>query len=180
MRQSGESGPSGVRVQSDEIDEVEEVEEVEAVETGTRSTIPLLGRLHTACVHFPIAWVFLLLLVESATLLSRRGELSSVGLPLLALACLSFVPAGVTGFLRASAIGDDPDLRALMLSHRNMNIAAGVACVVALIIRARYREQCRPKAKWLYVALVACAAVLLMLAGHLGGKMVFGPDYLPF
>ncbi len=142
----------------------------------------LLGRMHPALVHFPIAWVFLLVVAEAAALLTGRDDLSRAGFPLLVLACLSFVPAALTGFLRASSMGDDPAFRALMVPHRNMNVAAAVLCVAALVLRTALRERfsARGKGRWSYLLLVAGAGALLLVSGHLGGKMVFGPNYLPF
>jgi uncharacterized membrane protein len=137
--------------------------------------------MHPALVHFPIAWVFLLLLLEAWALLARRDDLHRAGLPLLVLACVSFVPAALTGFLRASAMGNDPEFRALMIPHRNMNIAAGAACLAALVLRARRGNAAGgAKARWPYLLLVGTGAALLLAAGHLGGKLVFGPGYLPF
>lgn len=169
-------GEAGEPVQADEVQEVDPVEPASG-----QAGLALLGRMHPALVHFPIAWVFLLVLLEIAALLTRRDDLYRAGLPLIALACLSFVPAAATGFLRVASMGNDPEFRALMVPHRNMNIAAGLACLAALVIRVRLgRSLVGSKARWPYLLLVGCAGVLLLVAGHLGGKLVFGRGYLPF
>ncbi len=161
--------------------QIEDVQEVTPVETAAPpSGAGLLGRMHPALVHFPIGWVFLLLIVETAALITRRDELAKPGFLLLVLACLSFIPAATTGFLRASSIGNDPEFRALMVPHRNMNIAAAVLCLAALVLRIWGKKRSGAPARWPYLLLLAGACALLLVAGHLGGKMVFGANYLPF
>ena len=160
---------------------IEEVQEVAPVESPSDSTTSrLLGRLHPALVHFPIAWVFLLLIVEITALSIGREEWSRAGFFILILASLSFIPAVATGFLRADLMKNDLEFRALMVPHRNLNIAAGIICLAALALRASLRKRFAGKVRGLYLLLLACCAVLLFIAGHLGGKMVFGADYLPF
>ena len=164
-----------------EPEPVEAVQEVTAVESpAPPAGAGLFGRMHPALVHFPIAWVPLLLLFEVWALATRREESSRVGLFLLVMACLSFVPAAVSGFLRADAMKADPEILAFMIPHRNLNIAAGVLCLTALALRVAGRRGFGGGIRWTFLLLIAAAAALLMVAGHLGGKMVFGPEYLPF
>jgi uncharacterized membrane protein len=177
-QKGGRSAAPGDAAEPIEIEDVQEVDEAEADTSPGKAE--LLGRMHPALVHFPIAWVFLLVILETGALTRGRDELSLARLPLLVLACLSFVPAAATGFLRSAAMGNDPEIRALLVPHRNLNIAASLACLVALAIRIRAGEYLRANARWMYLLLVAGAGLLLVLAGHLGGKMVFGPRYLPF
>jgi uncharacterized membrane protein len=161
--------------------QVQDVQEVSAVETPAAPTgAALIGRMHPALVHFPIAWVSLLLLVELTAMVTGREELAKAGTLVLLLACLSFVPAAVTGFLRAGSIGESPEFLSLMVPHRNLNIAAGIVCLAALGLRVASRNSPGGGTRWLYLLLVATSAGLLFFAGHLGGKMVFGPQYLPF
>jgi uncharacterized membrane protein len=178
------AGPAvtAAAAQAGKATEVEEIQDVTPVEPAAHASAgSLIGRLHPAVVHFPIAWVLLLVLVETAATITARDDLSRAGFALLVLACLSFVPAGVTGFLRAAAMGSDPELKSLMLPHRNLNIAAAVACFAALALRTGLRDRFVSRhLRVSYLLLLAGSAALLSLAGHLGGKMVFGSDFLPF
>jgi uncharacterized membrane protein len=161
--------------------QIEEVQEVSAVESPARPAVAgLLGRLHPGLVHFPIAWVFLLQIVEIPALFTRREEWRKMSLFVLILACVSFVPAAVTGFLRAASASSDPEFRALMLTHRNLNIAAALTCLGALALRIGFPRQFEKGLRWFYMLLLSVCALLLLVAGHLGGKMVFGQGYLPF
>ena len=42
------------------------------------------------------------------------------------------------------------------------------------------RNRIEGAVKWIYLGLIFVSASLVGLAGHLGGKMVFGESYLPF
>jgi uncharacterized membrane protein len=162
-----------------EIQEVKEVSEVSNAPAGATSTA-LIGRMHPAIVHFPIAWISLALLLEILFLITKKPDGLGIGLFIQVLAALSFVPAAITGLLRASAMGSSPEFLALMVPHRNLNLAAGALFFLAVALRIARRNQWNGRIRGLSLALIALATMLLMIAGHLGGKMVFGAEFLSF
>lgn len=186
---AGRADPGAVE-DADEVEEVEEVEEVVAV-TGAATTaassrwdaaLQLVGRLHPLAVHFPIAWLVLLLLGEALALRRRAGEAAAwpcSGLALLVLSVLSAVPAVVTGLIRAATLGAGADVAAVT-SHRNVALAAVTAAGVALVLRGWYRRAPLKGVKGAYLVSLGAAVILVGVAGHLGGELVFGRDYLPF
>jgi uncharacterized membrane protein len=144
------------------------------------SATQLVGRLHPALVHLPIAWLVLLVLVELGSLIRRRQEWERTGLWLLLLAVASAIPAIATGLLRAEEmLAEAPEAAGLALRHRNLMFGAAGAAAVALALRLARRP---PRGAWraLYLAIVLAAAGLVGYGAHLGAKMVFGVDYLPF
>lgn len=160
---------------------IEEVQDVSAVEpVAQQGAGSVIGKLHPALVHFPIAWVMLVQVMDLAAIVSRRKEWTTVGLYLLMLACLSFIPAAATGLIRAGAMGKDPEIQNLLTYHRNLNIAAGLICSAGLAVRLAMRNSLQAKWRWVYFLLMWTGGAALFIAGHLGGKMVFGSDYLPF
>ena len=183
---AGRADPAAV----EDVEEVEEVEEVVAV-TGAATTaassrwdaaLQLVGRLHPLAVHFPIAWLVLLLLGEALALRRRAGEAAAwpcSGLALLVLSVLSAVPAVVTGLIRAATLGAGADVAAVT-SHRNVALAAVTAAGVALVLRGWYRRAPLKGVKGAYLVSLGAAVILVGVAGHLGGELVFGRDYLPF
>jgi len=172
---------------TEEVEEVEEVEVEEAkVEPGrragsSRGLSDSLGRFHPFVVHFPIAWLFLLLLVDLGGVVLQRGEgLSRAGKWLLGLTALSLVSAVVTGLLRAST----SELPAAELGrvelHRNWAFVTLGLVVLALLLLVVRRNCLAGLWRWLYMLLVVAAVTTMGIAGHLGGVLVFGENYLPF
>jgi uncharacterized membrane protein len=164
----------------------EEPEEVEAVEANVqnaaepqRSPLQLLGRMHPLFVHFPIAWLILLLIVDLVTFGLKRPGLAASGYGLLGGTMLAFIPALLTGLLRAKEVSSGAEHELLEL-HRNVAFTLVGLCAVALSLRAWRRNRLAGAELGIYLLLILAAAALVGLVGHLGGKMVFGVDYLPF
>jgi len=125
--------------------------------------------LHTAIVHFPIAWVLLLVLLEGWSMFRGR-PIPEMGLPLAILAALSFLPTAVTGLLHAHEMASAaPALQEVIRFHRNLALSGcvlmGLAAGLRLLLRRRPSTGLRV-AYW--VVLVAVLALSLS-AGHQGG-----------
>ncbi len=166
----------------EEIEEIEVIEEVDAVEVEPEPAglFQTLGRFHPVVLHFPIAWLLLLVLVEIVALTGRAGDISRWTLPLLVLTLLSFIPAIVSGLGLASTHGSAADeFIERMLLHRNLNISAGVVLLSALAVRMLTSQAAGSKARLVYFLLVLAAAGLMGFGSHLGGVMVWGEGFLP-
>jgi uncharacterized membrane protein len=175
-------------VDSDNSSAVEEIEEVELIEeidtaSGGPETVDLfqtIGCFHPVVLHFPIAWLILLLLVEIVVLTGLAGDLNRWSMALLVLTLLSFIPAIVSGLGMASAQGSaSSEFIERMLLHRNLNIAAGLVLLSALVVRIKTSQAAGSKNKLVYFALVMVAAGLMGYGSHLGGEMVWGVGFLP-
>ncbi len=158
------------------VEELEFLEEDETVNTSLSLTA-LLGRLHPAVVHFPIGWLVLLLIMDSAALVLRKTTLVRWGPFLLGGTVLSMLPAIATGLLRYSAYSQ-PD--SLALDHRNLIFIMAALCLTALSVRLVKRNDLRGIVRWIYLLLILSATVLILMASHHGGQLVFGEAYLPF
>lgn len=166
----------------DEIEEVEAVEAVPTVQTGApakEGALGTVGKLHPLLVHFPIAWLLLLGLVDGLTFGLRRGHWARAGLWLLALAVLSAIPAVVTGLLRADHV-QDPKLIEELVEHRNLALMTLGAAALALALRVIRRNELSGLYRLLYLALIVGAMGLVIATGHHGGMLVYGENYLPF
>lgn len=167
---------------SDEIEVVTDVAEAPAAKAPGQATttLNLLGRMHPMLVHFPIGWLLLLMLIDLAAFWFKREDFATMGLYLLIGTMLSFFPAIIAGFLRMDELTGDVNVPAVMKLHRNLILATAVLTAAALALRLSKRNRLCGFWKVGYFGLTTAATLLMSVAGHLGGKLVFGENYLPF
>jgi uncharacterized membrane protein len=135
----------------------------------------VLGRLHPALVHFPVALVLVAALAELFCVLKRDGRYSDAARFMIFTAAWISIPAAITGFLRAGTITFDAAEQSLFAVHR----VAGIATPVLVFLCAGLAEGTRRSGQiWeqmLYRVVLALAAIFAGIAGYFGGEMVFGP-----
>ena len=139
----------------------------------------LISRFHPVVVHLTIGWLFLLLIVDLMTFLGRMTELRRAGPLLLLATILSAIPSLLTGLMREDYVSGFFKQQLVGL-HENVMFAMIAACVLALIVRVRARNRLKGGPAALYLLLIVTAVFLVAIGGHLGAKMVYGPNYLPF
>jgi len=166
----------------EEIEDIEYFEEIEAVEAGDgamEESLGLLegfGRFHPALIHFPIAWLFLLLFVDALTFIGGQMALLGVGKNLSFLTWLSFFPAAASGYWRMDALPEDP----AAILHRNIMLMAFSLMGLAAALRMKYGDQIREHRTYLYCGLILVAGLLVGYGAHLGGELIYGEDFFPF
>lgn len=173
-----------------EVEEVEEIEEIEVVAPAPSPTaaapdappglLDIVGRLHAAVVHVPIGWLLMVLLVDLGALFLRREGWHEVGLLALVATVASFAPAIASGLLRAGQLPAGSPMAALVDVHRTLVFVTAGLTVGALAVRLGARNRLRGALRGLYFVLLVGAVVLVGAAGHWGGKMVYGENFLPF
>ncbi|MBN2340951.1 MAG: hypothetical protein JXX29_07180 [Deltaproteobacteria bacterium] len=167
----------------EEVEEVETVDDVQTVDTASATAAHsaddaganILGRLHPAFVHLPLGLLVALLIFEWRTLGRVSGPAT---VWLWAAAAASFVPAAMSGFLRAQemiSLGGQPDVA----SHRSWMFVAFGMLVAAAVVRWRTSSESR-KFRWAALLVLGLAVAAAFFGAHLGGKLVYGPDFLPF
>lgn len=130
-----------------------------------------LGRLHPLAVHLPIGILLVLALVELVGRFPRAPRLPE-GVRTLLLICgaLSALASAAFGWLLARDGGYDPTLLA---RHRNLGfITAGLSLVLLVAQGLRWRR--------FYGATFFATLGALTLAGHYGGSLTHGENYLAF
>lgn len=163
-----------------------------AEETGEEKTPPTagdtltfprrIGRFHPLLVHFPIA----LLLCATAGEVGRRMRPSLDWLGGMARGCLWFgavaaVVTAVCGWLNAHFEGYSGSTTDI---HRWLGISTAVVALFAAFLYERFsRTGNEPSTRGFRFSLMVTllvAALLVTLAGHTGGILSYGEDYLPF
>ena len=164
------------------------VEQIGDVQTVTPSEVEgkpsdvgdLVGRLHPALVHFPIAWLVGLAIIDFFGLVRRREEWQRVGIFVLAGTVLSLLPTAATGLLRAAHMPSDAATHALLVTHRALNFAVAGLVLAAFALRLWRRNSLAGRWRISYLVLLFAATGLVLVAADFGGRMVYGPDYLPW
>jgi uncharacterized membrane protein/mono/diheme cytochrome c family protein len=140
------------------------------------STLELIGRFHPTTVHFPIA---LLLAALPAALWARWRKSAAWA------TCADYCTAlGALGAVVASALGwcaheaGAGALQPVTLERHEWSgfIAAFLALVTLCASAARRRG--RKFGRW-YLPLLTATCVVVSVAGHFGGILVWGEDFLP-
>ncbi len=137
---------------------------------------PFLAPFHSVVLHLPIGFVTILIALELLAMKHPGAELRrATGLVLTLSVWSSVVTIGL-GLLRGDA--GEYDARTLD-QHKLFGIAVGVGLVAAWAVRRLAMQ--REESRWLmhgYQALLAVNLAVLVVAGHLGGNLTHGSDYL--
>lgn len=137
-----------------------------------------IGKLHVVLVHFPIALAFAAGLAEVLWWWTRRDSFRQTGLYCLVLAAVGAIPTLITG-LEAAEHGEfTGDYVRIVALHRNWAIAALVSSILATGL-GLWRGP-RLTGAWLtaYWALMGVVLASSTFAGHYGGVLVHGKDFL--
>jgi len=134
----------------------------------TPELVMFLGRLHLVLLHLPIGFILLLALLE---LLSLRPQFRQANAPagyILALAVPAAALTAAFGWMLALDGGYDGQL---LQVHRITGLASAILCLLAATLY------------WLnwkksYRLLLAACALGVIVAGHLGGQLTHGKNFL--
>jgi len=159
--------------------ELEDIVDVTPQNSGF-SFKKILGRLHPAFVHFPIAWLFMLFVTEIIAFIYNKPTWHKAGFYMLIILVLSFIPAVTSGLVDASLHDMDAAEHSIMVTHRTINFIVTGLVVLALVLRLAKRSELKGALRGTYLGMIIIATVMIMISGHLGAKMVFGSNYLPF
>jgi uncharacterized membrane protein len=168
------------------VEEVEAVEMVDAIETtdGSARSVSLaqqiIGRNHPALVHVPIGFILAVCLLEFLALCFPKIELGQATFILCLATVASFIPASLTGWLRAGELFASRQAPDLLFEHRNLIIAACAIFTVSVLLRVFRKDKLQGMAKTVYLGLLLLSMVLIGLGGHHGGQLVYGEDFLPY
>ena len=134
----------------------------------------IIARLHPLIVHFPIALVMVAAIAEViATVTSDRRYRVVAVVNVRAGAAFALV-AVVAGWRLASA----PGIEATPLLEWHRWLGAGATMLTAAATIATFRDERQSSHLMGYRIALFCAASLVAVAGHSGGLLVWGADFL--
>lgn len=131
-----------------------------------------IGRFHLLVVHFPIALILLVPILELAGLNSRFSHLRLAAGFVLGLASVSAVVAAMLGWCLARSGGYSGPT---MTQHMWSGISLAAVCWLCWMLRANAD---RPGWTLPYALALATAVVLVAWTGYRGGQLSQGEDHL--
>ena len=131
-----------------------------------------IGRFHPLAVHFPIAFILLVPILELAGLSSRFSYLRSSAGFVLGLATLSATAAAILGWCLGRSGGYSGPL---VIQHMWGGISLAAVCWACWIVRARSSER---GSGLIYGVVLAAGVGLVAWTGYRGGQLSLGEDHL--
>lgn len=138
----------------------------------------LLGRLHVLTVHFPIALIVVIGLIEAWRWWRRDPAPNSLLMPLTLLTAALSVVVVSMGWLQASTMAVEGAQAELLAVHRWTGTITALVAVGMAITRWRLDHQGTTGRLVAHRLVVIVGVVLVSIAGHFGGLLVHGVDYL--
>jgi uncharacterized membrane protein len=132
------------------------------------------GRLHPLLIHFPIALGIAALVAEAAFVADGHARWRSVGIANIRAAALFALASVFAGWALAEGFGLGPT--PLLEWHRWTGTTAAIATVAAAVASIDVDRS----ASWrtAYRVALFAAGALVTVAGHLGGVLVWGANFL--
>ncbi|MFH5885958.1 DUF2231 domain-containing protein [Halalkalibaculum sp. DA3122] len=147
---------------------------LQSAAAGSPSDLVLfIGRFHPLLVHLPIGFLLLAFLLELFGRFERYKDLGNAVSFSLFLGGLSAVGAAGTGYLLSMDGGYGEGVLSI---HMWLGIAVALLSLAAFVLRQWYYEN--PKLKKVYTGVLAAMVLCLVSAGHYGGSLTHGSDYL--
>jgi uncharacterized membrane protein len=138
----------------------------------------LFGRLHVLTVHFPIALLTIVLVVESLRWLRKRSAPDPTLTVITVFAALSAVVATVMGWAQASCMDFAGREAEIVTVHRWLGVATAALSVVVAALALSLQLLNRPGLRTAYLAALVVAVLGVSVAGHYGGMLVHGETYV--
>jgi uncharacterized membrane protein len=127
-----------------------------------------LQEMHPAIVHAPIVLLPLAVGADLVGYAANDQSLLSFGQKAIFAAAIGGIAAVVTGLIAGEEVNVEGKSRDMLMTHRNLNVAAAVIASGLAIWRSRRK---RPSAA--YLGLGAAGVGVLGYTAYLGGKLVY-------
>ncbi|MCW9708083.1 c-type cytochrome domain-containing protein [Fodinibius salsisoli] len=134
-----------------------------------------LGRFHPLILHLPIGFLVMATILEGVSRLKRFDEYNKAVELVLLLGSLSAVAAALLGYMLAQAGGYGEQL---LIIHQWSGVGVAVASAGAYLLKRYNRNRSSALMDRAYLSLLTIMVIALGIAGHYGGSLTHGSDYL--
>ena len=144
------------------------------MDQGVSDIVLFFGRFHPLILHLPIGFLAIAFLLEMLSRFDRFKRYQPAVEIILLLGAGTAIVAAALGYMLAQGGGYNDDLLAI---HQWLGIGVALASVLSFVLlrQARSGKAVMDKA---YVGVFSVTVLALMGAGHYGGSLTHGSDYL--
>ncbi len=135
--------------------------------TANNTFVFFIGRFHPIILHLPIGGLAALFVMEIINSYRPQLNLDSACSILLWFSVVTVIPSAVLGFMLASSGNYDDELLNL---HKWLGWLTALVCVWLVYFNS--------KSKKIYRVFLYTNVIFLLFAGHFGGQLTHGKDYL--
>lgn len=134
-----------------------------------------IGKLHPLLLHFPIGLVLAAAAAELLAIVTQRTRWRVVAVANARVGAALAAVTAFAGWELTSASFVEPSR--LLEWHRWIGVSGTVAAIGAALASMRLDAR-SPRFAFVYRAALFAAAGLIGVAGHIGGMLVWGADFL--
>ncbi|MEI7835361.1 MAG: DUF2231 domain-containing protein [Planctomycetota bacterium] len=138
----------------------------------------VVAKLHLLILHFPIAMILAAVMADALWLWLRKPIFRESGCWCIVVGAAAAIPTVITGFLFLDGMTLSGEMAELGETHETLGVITMSLALAAAAIRLAARNRLAGRWAYVYAVLVAAAAIFVGLAGHWGGMLAFGEDYL--
>jgi uncharacterized membrane protein len=135
----------------------------------------LVGKLHPLLVHFPIGLILAAAAAELVAIHTGRADWRAIAAANVRAGAAMGALTAIAGWGLASSDVVEPSR--LLAWHGWIGAAAAVSAIGAALLSIGANDRARGRLA-AYRAALFGAAALVAVAGHLGGTLVWGADFL--
>lgn len=137
--------------------------------------ILFFGRFHPLIVHLPIGFLIIALILEGLSPIKRFRLFEPVIGFVLLLGTMSSIIAAIMGFMLAQAGGYDEQL---LFIHQWAGITLAIFTLLAFLLKTKLQKSSSNLLNKAYITVLVVIFIGLTAAGHYGGSLTHGSDYL--
>ncbi len=132
-----------------------------------------LPPLHPTLVHFPIALLLIGALLSLLSIWRWHERLQDVAFWALLSGWVLTLPAIISGLIDKNDLQVDSLANQVADQHTTTIFVMWGLFGLALYYQYRWRSDMTSGQRWLLTALLVIASLILVIAGHLGGRLVY-------
>lgn len=145
------------------------------MERETADIIIFFGRFHPLVLHIPVGFLLLAFLLEVFSRFNRFGHYKPAVGFVLFLGALSAGVAAILGYMLSLSGGYDDDL---LFIHQWSGVAVAVMGFISFALLRRLKHHPTTSLQRSYLVSMSLMVLTLAVAGHYGGSLTHGSDYL--